>query len=292
MADSGTKLIARFNNVPDGAVLYVSVAQNATSTGGATAKLIGTYDTGDSGSLPDSAIAATTMAGGGVAPVMLNKGSGVAVWEVETADPRAVESLRFNLFVAYTANALAKLPGIGAVTINGAFAPLSTYNNPSTGPVPRFVDDSRATASFSIIPCSTNILFPFLTNQQGFDSGVAIANTSADTAGTAAQAGPCTLNYFGGTTGGGGAPARQKSGVIEAGAMLRFTLSNGGNLAIAATPGFQGYMIASCDFQYARGFVYISDVGQNKVSEAYLGLILDQGRALARYGNQVESLTH
>jgi len=292
LADSGTKLIARFNNVPDGVVLYVSVAQNATSTAGAAAKLIGTYDTGDSGSLPDSIVAATTMAGGGVAPVVLNKGSGVAVWEVETADPKAVESLRFSLFVAYTANLPAKLPGVGAVTINGSFAPLSTYDTASTGPVPRFFDDSRATASFSIVPCSTNILFPFLTNQQGLDSGVSIANTSADTAGTAPQAGPCTLNYFGGTTGGGRAPASQKSGVIEAGAMLSFTLSNGGNHAIAATPGFQGYMIVSCDFQYAHGFAYINDVGQNKVAEAYLGLILDQTPALVRYGNQAESLTH
>jgi hypothetical protein len=292
LADSGTKLIARFNNVPDGVALFVSVAQNSTSAAGATAKLIGTYDTGDSGALPDSLIAVTTAAGGGVAPVMLNNGSGVAVWEIETADPAVVESLHFSLFVAYTANTSAKLPGAGAVTVNGAFAPLSTYTDPSTGPVPRFFDTSVAAASFNIVPCSTNILFPFVTNQNGFDTGVTIANTSVDTAGTAPQAGRCTLNYFGGITGGGHAPVPQKSGVVEAGAVLRFTLSSGGNLGVSANPGFQGYMIVSCDFQYAHGFAYVGDVGQNRVAESYLGLILDQIAVPARYGNQAEIAIH
>jgi hypothetical protein len=36
-------------------------------------------------------------------------------------------------------------------------------------------------------------------------------------------------------------------------------------------------MIAQCQFQYAHGFAFISDVGANRVSEAYLGLILDSG---------------
>ena len=34
-------------------------------------------------------------------------------------------------------------------------------------------------------------------------------------------------------------------------------------------------MIAQCSFQYAHGFAFISDVGANRVSEAYLALILD-----------------
>ena len=85
--------------------------------------------------------------------------------------------------------------------------------------------------------------------------------------------------------------ARSAEGV-PAGQQLTFTLSGGGNLGIAATPGFQGYMNATCNFQYAHGFAFISDVGANKVSEAYLGLILDQGTGLGRYGNPAERLTH
>jgi len=292
IADSGTKLIARFNNVPAGVVIYVSTTQTTITGGpGTTAQLISSDINGASGSVPNSNISATSSATG-LAPVTLSNGSGSAVWEVTGANPLAVDELRFNVTVAYTANPAANLPGLGASTINGTFAPLSTVGTASSGPIPRFADNSTATALFSIGACTTNILFPFLTNQAGFDSGVSIANTSADTAGTATQAGPCTLNYFGSTTGGGAAPAAQKSGVVNAGTLLLFTLSGGGNLGIAATPGFQGYMIATCNFQYAHGFAFISDVGANKVSEAYLGLILDQGTGLARYTNPRESLTH
>jgi len=290
LADSGTKLIARFNNVPAGVVLYVNVAQNATSTAGTTASLISTDVNGANGSWPNSVVAQTTSAGGGVAPVTLNNGSGVAVWEVTAANSQAIDKLGFYAYVAYTANPAANLPGLGASTINGTFAPLSTVTTASSGPIPRFADTSTATASFTISACTTNILFPFLTNQSGFDSGVSIANTSADTVGTATQAGPCTLTYFGGTTGGGAAPAAQKSGVVNAGTLLLFSLSTGGNLGIAATPGFQGYMIATCNFQYAHAFAFISDVGANKVSEAYLGLILDQGALTPRYNNPAERL--
>ena len=53
------------------------------------------------------------------------------------------------------------------------------------------------------------------------------------------------------------------------------TLSSGGNYGVAATPGFQGYVIAQCNFQYGHGFAFISDVGANRVSEAYLALIMD-----------------
>ena len=128
---------------------------------------------------------------------------------------------------------------------------------------------------FTISACTTNILFVFLTNQAGFDSGIAISNTSVDPFGTAPQSGPCKLNYYGETTGGGAAPAAQTSAVVPAGKQLTAVLSTGGNYGIAATPGFQGYMIAQCQFQYAHGFAFISDVGANRVSEAYLGLILD-----------------
>jgi hypothetical protein len=83
------------------------------------------------------------------------------------------------------------------------------------------------------------------------------------------------LNYYGGTTGGGAAPAAQTSAVIPSGAQLVAVLSSGGNYGIAATPGFQGYMIAQCSFQMAHGFAFISDVGANRVSESYQALVLD-----------------
>ena len=46
-------------------------------------------------------------------------------------------------------------------------------------------------------PGTTNLLFPFVTNQAGFDTGMSIANTGADPFGTVGQASTCTLHFFG-----------------------------------------------------------------------------------------------
>ena len=63
----------------------------------------------------------------------------------------------------------------------------------------------QGTAGVPLGVCSdsatkTYILFPFLTNQAGFDTGVSVANTTSDPFGTTGVAGTCTLNFFGGTT--------------------------------------------------------------------------------------------
>ena len=230
--------------------------------------------------------------GAATAPIALNNGAGTAVWEVMNADPLTSQTYEFGIGVSYTANTSNNLPGLGSATVAGSFAPLSTVTTASSSaPIPRFADTSTARTIFTISACTTNLLFVFLTNQAGFDSGIAISNTSVDPFGTAPQSGPCKLNYYGETTGGGAAPAAQTSAVVPAGKQLLAVLSTGGNYGIAATPGFQGYMIAQCQFQYAHGFAFISDVGANRVSEAYLALILDSGLP-ARTLFQSEILGH
>jgi hypothetical protein len=215
-----------------------------------------------------------------MAPITLSSGSGMAVWEVMNSNPLTVETLEFGIAVAYVANTSNNLPGLGTASVAGSFAPISTVTTASTSaPLPRFADTSSARTLFTINACTTNLLFVFLTNQAGFDSGIAISNTSVDPFGTQPQSGPCKLNYYGETTGGGAAPAAQTSAVIPGGKQLTAVLSTGGNYGIAATPGFQGYMIAQCSFQYAHGLAFISDVGANRISEAYLALILDGGLA-------------
>jgi hypothetical protein len=295
LADHGTRLMARFANIPAGVALYASVypvvssttctvgsacvtaARIATSAVTTQARLVST-DSNGAGSF--SRVLATNTSsfdfGAPSAPIALNNGAGTAVWEVMNADPLTAQTYEFGIGVSYVANTSNNLPGIGAATVAGSFAPLSTVTTASaSAPIPRFADTSTARTIFTISACTTNLLFVFLTNQQGFDSGIAISNTSVDPFGTAPQSGTCKLNYYGETTGGGAAPAAQTSAVVPAGKQLVAVLSTGGNLGIAATPGFQGYMIAQCAFQYAHGFAFISDVGANRVSEAYLALVLD-----------------
>jgi hypothetical protein len=136
---------------------------------------------------------------------------------------------------------------------------------------------------FSISSCNCDLLFPFVTSAAGFDTGIAIANTTSDPFGTINQSGTITLNYYGNTSGGGANPPAATSGVISAGQELVFDLYSGGS-GIAATPGFTGYIIAQANFQYCHGFAFISDLGAQKLAEGYLALVLNPegiGRGLA-----------
>ena len=126
---------------------------------------------------------------------------------------------------------------------------------------------------FTINICRTILLYPYITNQAGFDTGVTVANTSQDpfTTGsnaTGAQAGSCIMTFYGGTTSAPTtAPAPYNTGTIAAGATFANTLST-------IAPGFQGYMFAVCNFQYAHGFAFISDVGARNLAMGYLAVVL------------------
>jgi len=274
LADHGTRLMLRFAGVPTGAQVFVGVYEApggvSTTAASSRARLVST-DASGAGAF--SAVTATS--GGTYAPVSLTGGAGIAVYEVISSDPLSQENIDVPVVVAYTANTATNNPGLGTATITGSFAPLSTVITQSaSAPLPRFADTPTSKTGFIINACSTNLLFPFVTNQAGFDTGIAIANTSLDPFGTKVQQGPCVVNYYGNTTGGGAAPAAATSPSVAAGTELVFTLSGGGG-GVAATPGFQGYIIAQCAFQYGHGFAFISDIAGQKVAEGYLALVMD-----------------
>ena len=139
--------------------------------------------------------------------------------------------------------------------------------------------DGRSAPKNNGTVAKTTLLFPLVTNQAGFDTGISIANTSADTLGTKPVAGNCELSYFGNTTGGGAAPAKQQTTTaLQGGQTMVFTLSSGGTNGIVGTPGFQGYMIATCNFPFARGYAFTSDVGAQKLATGYLAEIVPDPR--------------
>jgi hypothetical protein len=219
--------------------------------------------------------------------VGVNGGVATAVYEVANADATAIESANIPVGVSYVSNTGNNLPATGQATVTASFAPLSTSNTATaTDPIPRFCNKSTARNTFNINLCTCNLLFPFVTQQSGFDTGIAIANTSLDVYGTSPQSGSVTLTYFGNTTGGGAAPAAQTSAAVAGGTELVFTLSNGGDHGIAAVPGFQGYIIAQAKFEWCHGFAFISDLGAQKLAEGYLAIELDiyGGSGLNRTG--------
>jgi len=259
LADTGTEISFTVNGIGAGVSLYVPTTVALAPSGGGT-------QTG-------TAVMVSGASSGGV--VTISGTTATVVYEVIYDNPNVIEQLVVPVSVAFISNTQQNLPGVGQTTAAVNFYPLSTSATASTGPIPRFCQPHTAANFFLINSCTCDLLFPFITNQAGFDTGIAIANTSSDPFGTVPQSGTVKLWYYGGTTGGGAAPAAQTSQAVAAGAELVFTLSNGGNLGIAATPGFQGYLIAVSQFQYCHGFAFISDLGAQKLAEGYLAIQLD-----------------
>jgi hypothetical protein len=308
-ADSGTRLTARFTNIPAGARLFVTTRPSFGSTSGLNAVLVraGANGEGNAGQpgLPIAIQGAATLfcplsgdEGVAAAEIPVDNGSAVAVWEVIATNPAVLESAIFGVAVAYAPNTLNRLPGLGQASVSGNFAPFYPEGSDAgrmsgSLPIPRFLDTRQSNTAFRIDSCVTNLLLPFVTNQSGFDTGIAIANTSRDPFGNASrpQSGTCIVNYYGSSMA-GPAPSAQKSSAVDAGSTMTFVLSSGGSHGIAGTPGFQGYMIVQCDFRYAHGFAFITDgpIGLARVAEGYLGLVMDA--STPQRGSSSETLRH
>jgi hypothetical protein len=272
-ATSGTRVQITFNNIPANVTIYVPLT--VTNNGGTitlTSSATGAFSA-VAGSTSNGAPGATAGNNGGngsAAALSVSNGSATAVYEETTNAPGAVETYIVPVFL--TAGGAAVAAPSGAITATVSFAPVGASSN-----VPNFVSGSSTAtvngASFSA--CSTTLLFPFVTNQLGFDTGIAISNTSTDllNGGTkstaAAQSGTCSLTFFGNT-----APTA---------AVVTPTITTGTSYAAAAStlaPGFQGYAIASCNFLYGHGFAYVvyNLTQNNGAAMGYLADVLNSDR--------------
>jgi hypothetical protein len=299
MADYGTRLKAVFNSVPAGVRLFVSTTNVSNNFLVNPSKPDGTVTTTSFAQLvlsetaPDSfnsapVVSSTTTVSGqsgntlNLAEIPVVNGSATAVWEVINTNPASSETLNFGLWATFTANPGSNSPPAGTATVNMSFAPTPSVAFSATAgsaassslTVPRFADTSSGQNIFSIALCNTVLLYPFVTNQGGFDTGIAIANTSTDPFGTRTQSGTCDMNFYGAS-----APsAKVTTPNIATGTVYT-------TLASTSATGFQGYMIAVCQFQLAHGFAFISDLGARNLAMGYLALILPTGTGNRNSGN-------
>jgi hypothetical protein len=288
LADYGTRLKAVFNNVPAGVRIFVStanvtnafrspVSQPAGNSTSPYAVLVLSETAADANGFPPAATSNSniTFSGNtiGIWEVPIVNGTGTAVWEVINVGASAIDTLDFAVYQQFTANPGANSPPVGTATVNMSYAPTPpTAFSASAGgaasatlTIPRFAQTSSASNIFNIRLCNTVLLFPFVTNQAGFDTGLAIANTTTDPFGTRNQNGSCTMHFYGAS-----APPAVNSGNIATGTVYV-------TLASTAAPGFQGYMIAVCQFQLAHGFAFVSDIGARNLAMGYLALVLPDG---------------
>ncbi len=292
LADFGTRILIRFNNIGAGVHIFLATTVPLLTPGG-TQSVPPQPQPGNGLTLPGYADAQldlvstdvngssgpgfTAVAGaGGIAEVSYSGTTGYATYETVNSDPNVPENAIITGYVAFISNTAQNLPAPGTGTVNVSFAPLSNDGTASaTDPIPRFGDTSTPLSALDINLCTCDLLFPFVTNQSGFDTGIALANTSLDPFGTGPQQGTVKLYYFGSTAGGGVAPPPFVTQTVPAGQELIFNLSGGGNFGVPAVPGFEGYIISVADFQYCHAFAFISDVGAQKLAEGYLAIQLD-----------------
>ena len=284
-ADFGTRLRITFNSVNAGVTVWVPVDLgydtsttpippattnnefnlNSTQLASGTLSLYAHLTASEAGNYNPVTANGTGCSSGWASISVDSTGHGEAIYEVLRANTASsTENFVVPVTVSYTANPGQNIPALGTSTVGASFAPVSTVTVASSSdPIPRFADTSKAVNDFTISKCATHLLFPFVTNQAGFDTGLAISNTSQDPYGTSTQTGTCTLNFYGDT-----APAAFTTPAdVAAGTTWTTT-------ALSVAPGFQGYVIADCQFQYAHGFAFVTRVGAVDVAMGYLPLVI------------------
>jgi hypothetical protein len=302
LSDWGTRLKAVFTNIPSGVSIYVSTVNVVglttaapTALGNPVAQQVISETVPDAnGNL--ALTTPTNITSAGAVPysqVTIVNGTGVAVWEVIQNNYTTNQNLDFGMYISYSASPQTNTPAAGPMSVNlsyaptptAAFAAASATDPTKVGIIPRFADTSSARTFAQINICQTVLLFPFVTTATGFETGLAIANTTQDPFGTNAQTGACTLNWYQAGTGGTN-PAASTTPAIPGGTVYSTLASNATN----AGANFTGYMFAVCNFQYAHGYAAITDVGARGIFTSYLALVVPTGTGTRT--SSAESLSH
>jgi hypothetical protein len=254
LATHGTRFQIAFANIPTGVTLTVPV-QSTTGTGKLVLQLVsaatGAYSALTSGVLTTSAA-----------------GTATAYYEVISTD-NTVQQESVSLPITPTAVANFSVNPAGPITAVVTVAPQVPLS--TTSDVPDFTTPTPAPlniASWGL--CQTTLLFPFVSTN-GVETGIALSNTSLDPGnigggGATMNEGACTLNFYGTNTSapgtavtvlgvaapnptGGATPFVQPPGTSNA-----FPIGSSG----LVPTGFNGYLIAQCNYLYGHGFAYIA----------------------------------
>jgi len=281
-ATQATQVTLAFANLPTAATLYMPLS---LTVGGTIITLTGGPST--------VTLAATVVAFVPAAPptpsyVAFSAASGTVSVTYAVTQALAPQTAVFSVpvWVSFRGNAAAA--NTTAMTVLASYAPAATLTGPATL-IPTFGPNTATPTNLETITnCSTTLMFPFVTNVTGFETGIAIANTTTDNLGnflspTGSTATPvsgaCTINFYAGGT--STQPAAFVTPIIGVGAtavggaVYANTLS-----AMSGATNFTGYAIASCPFNLAHGFTYIvNNFGTaNGTAEGFPAIVIPNGR--------------
>lgn len=226
-------------------------------------------------------------------------GTATYTWEVLRADDNIIDRFDFLVQAQFlsTTSIVTNASSALVARVSGNLAPITvpSVSNFNTATfIPSFILTQPLVEFnlFQINNCATNLLYPYVTSVTGFNTGIAVSNTSQDPFNTINETGICTVNFYGTTDAGGVPPAAQPfTRAVPAGQSAVFNLRFGGpDWGIQPVPGFTGYLIVQCNFRWAHGFAFISDPGNLFTAHGYLALILDPPGLNRSTGNVSEAL--
>ena len=292
--DSNVRIMLSFKDIPAGVGVHLRPQPNCSyEAGGSGAKREGTEgsymyrknaaETSPSGTVADyleltlmngldgngAGTGSTAVPGDeddNYVQVNLSGGAGTAVYEVTADGGGAADDC--DIPIAFVWGSGVEL---GSGTVSASLAPVSSVAGAHVDAgIPRFVPTVKTLEVINIEDCSTTLLFPFVTNQADYDTGIAISNTSQDAFGTTENEGACTTYFYGSMMGGAAAPDAYTSDSVAAGGQLVFLLSR-------QAAGFQGYLMVRCNFQFAHGLAFLTNGaggGTPSLAQSYLALVV------------------
>jgi hypothetical protein len=297
ISSSGTQINLQLANLPSAATIYVplnitmttTVGTGANGTGGAAGTQVMTL-----AGAPSVATSPAIVVGANLVALTPTNGALTISYVVGTVGTGTVFAVPVR--VAITANAApVQTSAVTELVSYGPATALAAGSLPLV--IPQFAVSATApTNTFVVNACATTLLFPFVTNQNGFETGIAIANTTTDnlkvnaTTGAISSSatptpGTCTINFYGAT-------ATQPTAFVTP-TIGAYSSTNTNGPVYAATltsmsgaTNFEGYAIASCTFLDAHGFGYIVDnFGTTSgVAEGFLAIQIATARPAAGDG--------
>jgi hypothetical protein len=311
--NSGTRIKLVFSNIAPGVNIFTAQTVNTTTIGStatsvgdsAVLSLVPTETQASPGAFP-ATTAATGFIGTPLVAATVSGTTATAIYEVSTDNLNSIDNFSIPVYFQVPSNTIA--PTSTAVTVTTSLAP-----QPATAAsiIPSFSSTAPSivtTNTVSFSACSTTLLFPFVTNANGFETGIAIANTSKDPfggklGGATAQSGTCSLNFYQSGVSGATNPTSVTAPNLTEGANqpylagedYAFTLTQALAVNTSNPATFQGYVIAQCNFTYAHAFAYILGglqpgmfVNPNNTAMGYLAIVINRGSVsgISDFGGQ------
>jgi len=253
--------------------LVTASLANAATTGGTLALTAYNAATGNTAATTAAVNVTSTTTLAGLVLLTVTNGSATIYYGTTATDLGVVENATITL--------MAQVPSRSAVNATSTSAPTAvvTLAGVATGYPQLAVQTPAATAAPAVTntngiltACSTTLLFPYVVNVSGYDTGIAISNTSTGVTGAAATTGGCTVTFYGNastavaySTGNiaSGSPASTVAGPTAA-----FLLSD-------KAPGLNGYAVAVCNFAQAHGYAFVTSAAGTPAatSASYLAVV-------------------